>query len=73
MRKLLVYGALAFTLCVSACSQTGQGALIGGGLGGLGGLAVGSAVDHPVAGTLIGGALGALGGAAVGHATSHRR
>jgi osmotically inducible lipoprotein OsmB len=71
VRRFAVYAL--FLLTLAGCSPTGQGAMAGGLLGGLGGLAVGSVVDHPVAGTLIGGGLGAAGGALVGHAVSHHR
>lgn len=59
-------------LLLFGCSETGQGAALGGLLGGGAGLATGAAVGHPVAGTLIGGGLGAIGGAAVGSALQNR-
>jgi len=63
MKKILVMLALALPL--GACSQTQQGAAVGG----LGGAAVGAAVaGDPVEGAVIGGAVGAVAGALIGHA-----
>lgn len=64
MKKLLIM--MALLLPVAACSQTEQGAAIGG----LGGAAIGSAVaNDPVQGAVIGGAIGAVGGALIGNAS----
>ncbi len=64
MKKILVLAALL--LPIAACSQTEQGAAIGG----LGGAAIGSAVaNDPVQGAVIGGAIGAVGGALIGNAS----
>ena len=64
MKKLIVMMALLLPL--GACSQTEQGAAIGG----LGGAAVGAAVaNDPVEGALIGGAVGAVAGALIGNAS----
>ena len=63
MKKMLVL--MALLLPVGACSQTEQGAAIGG----LGGAAIGSAVaNDPLQGAVIGGAIGAVGGALIGNA-----
>lgn len=63
MKKILVLMALLLPL--GACSQTEQGAAVGG----LGGAAIGAAVaGDPVQGAVIGGALGAVGGALIGNA-----
>lgn len=64
MKKMLVLMALLLPL--GACSQTEQGAAIGG----LGGAAIGSAIaNDPVEGAILGGAIGAVGGALVGNAS----
>lgn len=64
MRKILLLATLL--LPIAACSQTEQGAAIGG----LGGAAIGSAVaNDPVEGAVLGGAIGALGGALIGNAS----
>ncbi|MBN9242618.1 MAG: hypothetical protein J0I98_07480 [Mesorhizobium sp.] len=64
MKKMLVLMALLLPL--GACSQTEQGAAVGG----LGGAAVGAAVaGDPVQGAVIGGAVGAVAGALIGHAS----
>jgi outer membrane lipoprotein SlyB len=66
MKKILV--VLGLLLPVAACSQTEQGAVIGG----LGGAAIGSAVASPgnrAEGALVGGAVGAVTGALIGKAT----
>jgi hypothetical protein len=63
MKKLMVLMALLMPL--GACSQTEQGAAIGG----LGGAAIGAAVaNDPVEGAVVGGAVGAVAGALIGHA-----
>lgn len=63
MKKILVM--MALLLPIAACSQTEQGAAIGG----LGGAAIGSAVaGDPLEGAVIGGAVGAVGGALIGSA-----
>lgn len=65
MKKILVLMALLIPL--GACSQTEQGAAIGG----LGGAAIGSAVAAPgnrAEGALVGGAVGAVAGALIGRA-----
>jgi hypothetical protein len=68
MKKLLVMAALLLT--VSACSQTEQGAAIGG----LGGAAIGAAVaGDPVEGAVIGGAVGGVAGALIGNASERDR
>jgi outer membrane lipoprotein SlyB len=64
MRKTLIM--MALLLPIAACSQTEQGAAIGG----LGGAAIGSAVARdPVQGAILGGAIGAVGGALIGNAS----
>jgi hypothetical protein len=64
MKKMLIVAALLIPL--GACSQTEQGAAIGG----LGGAAVGAAVTgDPVQGAVVGGAVGAVAGALIGHAS----
>lgn len=66
MKKILLMAALL--LPVAACSQTEQGAVIGG----LGGAAIGSAVASPgnrAEGALVGGAIGAVAGALIGKAS----
>lgn len=64
MRKLIIF--LALLLPLGACSQTEQGAAIGG----LGGAAVGAAVaTNPVQGAVIGGAVGTVAGALIGQAS----
>lgn len=68
MKKLMIMLALALPL--GACSQTEQGAAVGG----LGGAAVGAAVaGNPVEGAVIGGAVGAVAGALIGNATERDR
>jgi len=68
MKKLLVLAALLVPL--AACSQTEQGAAIGG----LGGAAVGAAVaGDPVEGAVVGGAVGAVAGALIGNANERDR
>ena len=68
MKKLMVMLALALPL--GACSQTEQGAAIGG----LGGAAVGAAVaGDPVEGAIVGGAVGAVAGALIGSASERDR
>ena len=63
MRKILILLAMAVPL--AACSQTEQGAAIGG----LGGAAIGASVaGDPVKGAVIGGAVGAVAGALIGRA-----
>lgn len=64
--------ALLLGTATASCSRTGQGAALGGLIGGAGGLGVGALTGHPYLGTLGGAALGAGAGALVGHATSHR-
>ncbi len=61
MKKTIV--AVLLILPLAACTQTQQGAAIGG----LGGAAVGAAVGG-TDGALIGGAAGAVGGALIGRA-----
>jgi hypothetical protein len=64
MKKMVVLMALLLPL--GACSQTEQGAAVGG----LGGAAVGAAVaGDPVEGAVVGGAVGAVAGALIGHAS----
>jgi hypothetical protein len=64
MKKMVVLMALLMPL--GACSQTEQGAAIGG----LGGAAIGAAVaGDPVQGAVVGGATGAIAGALIGHAS----
>lgn len=64
MKKTLIM--MALLLPIAACSQTEQGAAIGG----LGGAAIGSAVSNdPLQGAVIGGAIGAVGGALIGNAS----
>lgn len=70
MRTLIL--SLALLLPLAACSQTEQGAAIGG----LGGAAIGSAVAAPgnrAEGALVGGAVGAVAGALVGRANEPNR
>lgn len=61
MKKTLA--AIVLILPLAACTQTQQGAAIGG----LGGAAVGGAIGG-TEGALIGGAAGAVGGALIGRA-----
>ena len=64
MKKLLMLTVLLVPL--AACSQTEQGAAVGG----LGGAAIGAAVARdPVEGAVIGGALGTVTGALIGNAS----
>ena len=70
MKKLIVL--LGLLVPLAACSQTEQGAAIGG----LGGAAIGSAVAAPgsrAEGALIGGAVGAVAGAMIGSANEAGR
>ncbi len=70
MKKLIVLMGLLVPL--AACSQTEQGAAIGG----LGGAAIGSAVASPgnrAEGALVGGAVGAVAGALIGSANEPNR
>lgn len=68
MKKLMAM--LALTMTLGACSQTEQGAAVGG----LGGAAVGAAVaGDPVEGAVLGGAVGAVAGALIGRAGDNRR
>lgn len=65
MTKLVL--SLVLMVPLAACSQTEQGAVIGG----LGGAAVGSAVAAPgnrAEGALVGGAVGAVAGGLIGRA-----
>lgn len=62
MRNLVF--AVAALAAVSGCSQTQQGAAIGG----LGGAAVGAAVTGDVQGAAVGGLVGATAGALIGAA-----
>jgi hypothetical protein len=69
MKKTFI--ALALLAGVAGCTQTEQGAAIGG----LGGAAIGAAVAGPgdrVPGAVIGGAVGAAAGALVGRAADRR-
>ena len=64
MKKIVVLMALLMPL--GACSQTEQGAAIGG----LGGAALGAAVaGDPAEGAIVGGAAGAIAGALIGQAS----
>lgn len=72
MKKGLI-GLALLALVAGGCSETGQGAALGGLIGGAGGLAVGSAVGSPVGGALIGGGLGAAAGGLTGHALQEQR
>ena len=70
MKKLLLCAALMMPL--AACSQTEQGAAVGG----LGGAVIGSAVASPgnrAEGALVGGAVGAVAGALIGRANEPNR
>jgi uncharacterized protein YcfJ len=60
--------AVLLILPLAACTQTKQGAAIGG----LGGAAVGGAIGG-TDGALIGGAAGAVGGALIGRASEPNR
>lgn len=67
MKKTIVALTLLAATAVAGCSQTEQGAVIGG----LGGAAIGSAVASPgnrTEGALVGGAVGAVAGALIGRA-----
>lgn len=66
MKKTLA--AVVLLLPLAACSQTEQGAVIGG----LGGAAVGAAIGD-TEGAIIGGAAGAVGGALIGRAQEDDR
>jgi outer membrane lipoprotein SlyB len=64
MKKLIL--VVPFLLAAAACTPTQQGAAIGG----LGGAAVGAAVDRDsVRGAVIGGAAGTIAGALIGRAS----
>lgn len=70
MKKLIVVMGLLVPL--AACSQTEQGATIGG----LSGAAIGTAVASPgnrAEGALVGGAVGAVAGALIGSANEPNR
>ena len=70
MKKLLLCAALMMPL--AACSQTEQGAAIGG----VSGAVIGSAVASPgnrAEGALVGGAVGAVAGALIGRANEPNR
>jgi uncharacterized protein YcfJ len=70
MKKIIVLMALLVPL--AACSQTEQGATIGG----LSGAAIGSAVasrHNRAEGALVGGAIGAVAGALIGSANEPNR
>lgn len=54
-------------------SDTGNGALIGGGIGALAGGIIGHQSGHAVGGALIGGAVGAGTGALIGHASDENK
>ncbi|VVT25115.1 glycine zipper domain-containing protein [Rhizobium sp. EC-SD404] len=64
MKKTLAIALLALPL--AACTQTQQGAVVGG----VGGAAIGAAVGG-TDGALIGGAAGAVGGALIGRASEN--
>lgn len=63
-------GAAALTLALATigtgCSNAGEGAISGAGLGALGGLAIGSFFGAAGTGAAIGAVGGALGGAVIG-------
>ncbi len=70
MKRIIVLMALLVPL--AACSQTEQGATIGG----LSGAAIGTAVASPhnrAEGALVGGAIGAVAGALIGSANEPNR
>jgi outer membrane lipoprotein SlyB len=68
MRKILAIMTVLVPL--AACSQTEQGAAVGG----LGGAAIGAAVaGNPVQGAIVGGAVGAVAGALIGRANEPNR
>jgi outer membrane lipoprotein SlyB len=70
MRKVLF--TLALLLPIAACSQTEQGAAIGG----VSGAVIGGAVASPhnrAEGALVGGAVGAVAGALIGRANEPNR
>lgn len=70
MKKILI--GIALLMPLAACSQTEQGAAIGG----LSGAAIGSAVAAPgnrAEGALVGGAVGAVAGALIGRANEPNR
>ena len=65
MKKLIL--GIALLMPLAACTQTEQGAVIGG----VSGAAIGSAVASPgnrAEGALVGGAIGAVAGALIGKA-----
>ncbi len=62
MKKMLI--VVAAMAAVAGCSQTEQGAAIGG----LGGAAVGAAVSGDAGGAIVGGLAGATVGALIGNA-----
>lgn len=69
MKKAIL--ALALMVPIAACSQTEQGAVIGG----AGGAAIGAAVagsGNRAGGALIGGAVGAATGALIGRSQDNR-
>lgn len=68
MRNILA--VLTVLVPLAACSQTEQGAAVGG----LGGAAIGAAVArNPVQGAVVGGAVGAVAGALIGRANEPDR
>jgi uncharacterized protein YcfJ len=58
---------------VGCASDTGNGALIGGGVGALAGGIIGHQSGNAVGGALIGGAVGAGTGALIGHASDENK
>ncbi|MCS7016921.1 MAG: glycine zipper domain-containing protein [Gemmatales bacterium] len=58
--------AVVVLLSSGCATHTGSGAAVGGLLGSMAGLAVGSATGHPEGGALVGAALGSITGAAIG-------
>jgi uncharacterized protein YcfJ len=73
--RLLISTTLfsALTLSSGCASDTGNGALIGGGVGALAGGIIGHQSGHAVGGALIGGAVGAGTGALIGHASDENK
>jgi len=71
MRKMIVLGALAFSLALGGCMSEREtnGAVIGG----AGGALIGGVASHSVGGALVGGAVGAAAGVVVADLTKPHR
>ncbi len=65
-RGACICGACTMTLLGVGCNNAGEGAISGGAIGALGGLAIGSLTGSAGAGAAIGAVSGAIGGAVIG-------